>query len=188
MSATIPQPPTPPSWLILLTRLPTEPARHRMAVWRELRRSGAILIGSSAWAAPNVPATRPLIDRLRTLAEAASGSLIALEASGHAEQDTTALLHRYEAARSDEWAEFIADCGKYLDELAKEERLAKFTLAELEEEEQSLDRLRRWYRELRTRDLLGTTSIGDATARLKACSTAFENYAEQVYAVLGSAT
>ena len=52
-------------------------------------------------------------------------------------------------ARQEEWSEFDADCRKYLGELDKEERLGKYTLAELEEEEQSLDRLRRWYRELR---------------------------------------
>jgi hypothetical protein len=42
------------------------------------------------------------------------------------------------------------DGGKYLAELDKEEQLGKYTLAELEEEEeeQGLNRLRRWYREL----------------------------------------
>jgi hypothetical protein len=175
-----------PSWLILLTRLPSEPARHRMAVWRELRRSGAVALGSSAWAVPNLPATRPVLDRVRHLAEAAGGSLIALDADGHEEQDTAALTSRYEDARVDEWAEFTRDCGKYLEELDKEERLGKFTLAELEEEEQSLDRLRRWYRELRGRDLLRTTSMADASARLKDCEVRFGHYAEHVYAALGS--
>ena len=184
--ATRRQPDAPPSWLILLTRLPSEPARHRMAVWRELRRSGAVALGSSAWAVPNLPATRPVLDRLRHLAAAAGGSLIALDADGHDEQDTTGLMRRYEDARVDEWAEFTRDCGKYLDEIAKEERLGKYTLAELEEEEQSLDRLRRWYRELRGRDLLGTTSMTDASVRLKACEATFEGYAERVYAALGS--
>jgi hypothetical protein len=53
----------------------------------------------------------------------------------------------YAAAREEEWAECDADCGKYLAELDKEEQLGKYTLAELEEE-QGLNRLRRWYREL----------------------------------------
>jgi hypothetical protein len=54
----------------------------------------------------------------------------------------------YAAAREEEWAEFDADCGKYLAELDRAEQLRKYTLAELEEEEQGLDRLRHWYREL----------------------------------------
>lgn len=173
-------------WLILLTRLPAEPARHRMAVWRELRRSGAVALGSSAWAVPNLPATRPVLDRLRELSETAGGSVIALDAEGHGEEDALGLMRRYEDARADEWNEFVRDCGKYVAEIAKEERLGKFTLAELEEEEQSLDRLRRWYRELRARDLLGTASATEAGVRLKECETVFDDYAEQVYAALGS--
>ena len=63
-------------------------------------------------------------------------------------------------------------------------RLGKYTLAELEEEEQSLDRLRRWYRELRSRDLLGAAAMTTATTQLKVCQEQFEQYAEHVYAAL----
>ena len=69
-----------------------------------------------------------------------------LAAKGFADGDIARLEQSYAAAREEEWAEFDADCGKYLAELDKEERLGKYTLAELEEEEQSLERLRRWYR------------------------------------------
>jgi hypothetical protein len=94
----------------------------------------------------------------------------------------------YAVARQEEWAEFDAECGKYLAELDKEERLGKYTLAELEEEEQSLDRLRRWYRELRSRDLLGIPATTESATALKLCEERFERYAHQVYAALSSPT
>jgi len=90
--------------------------------------------------------------------------------------------------KSHEWSEFDADCRKYLTELDKEERLGKYTLAELEEEEQSLDRLRRWYRELRSRDLLGIPATTDSVTTLKLCEERFDRYAEDVYAALSSPT
>ena len=40
-------------WVVVLARLPAEPARHRMALWRELRRSGAIALGQAVWAVPD---------------------------------------------------------------------------------------------------------------------------------------
>jgi hypothetical protein len=46
-------------------------------------------------------------------------------------------------------------------EIDKEIAKKKFTLAELDEEEQSLERLRRWHRELRLRDALGAPSATD---------------------------
>ena len=32
-------------WVVLLARVAAEPSRHRVAVWRELRRLGAVAIG-----------------------------------------------------------------------------------------------------------------------------------------------
>ena len=135
----------------MLARMPAEPARHRMALWRDLRRSGAVLVGQAAWAVPNLPAVRPMLDRIAELVETAHGSLLVLDADGHTDDDSRRLEQLYVEARRQEWSEFEADCDKYLAELEHEEQIGKYTLAELEEEEQSLDRLRRWYRELRSR-------------------------------------
>ena len=89
------------------------------------------------------------------------------------------------SARDDEWREFTSDGGRYLAEIAKEHRIEKYTLAELEEEEQSLDRLRRWYRDIRARDLLGSSHREKADALLKQCVAAFDEFAEAVYARMG---
>ena len=174
------------SWIVVIARLPAQPARHRMALWRELRRSGAIALGQAVWAVPDLPAARPLLKRLTDLVEAARGTLLLLAAKGFADIDVARLEQSYAAAREEEWAEFDADCGKYLAELDKEEQLGKYTLAELEEEEQSLDRLRRWYRELRSRDLLAIPATTDSAAALKLCEERFETYAERVYAALST--
>jgi DNA-binding transcriptional regulator PaaX len=176
------------AWVVVLARLPAEPARHRMALWRELRRSGAIPLGQGAWAVPDLPAVRPLLERLTDLVEAAQGALLLLTAKGFADSDVARLEQLYAAAREEEWTEFDADCGKYLAELDKEERLGKYTLAELEEEEQSLDRLRRWYRELRSRDLLGIPATTESATALKLCEERFDTYANHVYATLSSPT
>lgn len=171
-------------WLVVLVRLPAEPARYRMALWRELRRSGAVALGQAVWAVPDLPAVRPLLDRLAELVAPASGSLLVLAAAGFAGSDAARLEELYTETREAEWAEFVADCGKYLAELDREVAIQKFTLAELEEEEQSLDRLRRWYRELRSRDLLGVPASQNADSELKVCEQRFDGYAEQVYANL----
>jgi hypothetical protein len=54
-------------------------------------------------------------------------------------------------------------------------------LAELDEEEESLDRLRRWYRTIRGRDLFGARSAPVAEGRLKECAEALEHFAVLVY-------
>jgi hypothetical protein len=57
----------------------------------------------------------------------------------------------------------------------------KFTAAELDEEEQNLERLRRWFRDLRRRDVLAPSQKG-AEQRLKECGELLEDFAERVYA------
>ena len=156
-----------------------------MAVWRELRRSGAVSVGQGAWTLPDTPAARPLVDRLTELTGSAEGSLLVLRADGWDEEQRDRLRRLYEQARDEDWAEFLADCDKYLAELEKEVRIAKFTLAELEEEEQSLDRLRRWCRELRARDASRQARAAEGVAALKRCEERFDAYADQVYATLG---
>jgi len=171
----------PRRWIVLLCRMPTEPARHRMALWRELRRTGAVALGQAVWGLPDLPAIQPVLDRARELTTVAQGDLLVLSASGYDEAAARRLDELYASQREQEWMEFLADCAKYLAELDKEEATAKFTLAELEEEEQSLDRLRRWYRDLRARDLLATSGAGEADLCLKECARRLDNYAEQVY-------
>ena len=95
-------------------------------------RAGAGSVGSprpARGAAPAGASDQPGRSRPR--------DFVAAGREGLPDADVARLEQLYAAARAEEWAEFDADCGKYLAELDKEERLAKYTLAELEEEEQS---------------------------------------------------
>jgi flagellar biosynthesis regulator FlaF len=168
-------------WLLLLVRLPAEPSRHRVAVWRELRQAGALSVGQGTWAIPQVEVFTQALERAVALIERGDGEAIVLEAAGRTGADAARLEALFTAARQAEWAEFLADCAKYQAELDKETRTQKFTLAELEEEEQSLERLRRWHRDLRARDLFGAPSAPAAEQRLKHCAERLEDYTAQVF-------
>ena len=83
--------------------------------------------------------------------------------------------------REAEWGDFEAGSGKYEAELADEVAMGKLTLAELDEQEQSLDRLRRWYRTIRAGDLFGAPSAAAVERRLKDCAETREDFAERLY-------
>ena len=94
------------------------------------------------------------------------------------------LARAFSTARLDEWAEFRSDAGKFEAEIAKEISKQKFTFAELEEEEQSLERLRRWYLELKKRDVLQLPEAEEAKHHLESCTQALEEYAQLVYSAM----
>ncbi|HKN50388.1 MAG TPA: Chromate resistance protein ChrB [Actinomycetota bacterium] len=173
-----------PSWRLLIYRLPKEPSRHRVAVWRELRRAGAVALQQATWAAPRGELFDAAVARAVGLVERAEGQALVVDVAGP-ETSLAALEALFTAEREEEWGEFLAECDKYEVELASEVAKEKFTLAELDEEEQSHERLRRWHRELRARDLFGAPSADAAERRLKECAEALEDYAQRVFQARG---
>lgn len=97
------------------------------------------------------------------------------------DSEAVTLRRLFDAARAEEWAEFTADCGKFLKEIAREIEKQKFTLAELEEEEQSLERLRRWFRSNRTKAVFPSGLVDEAEAELARCAAALGEFSDHVY-------
>ena len=168
------------SWRVITYRLPAEPSRHRVAVWRELRRLGAVALQQGTWAVPDGEPFASGFAQVIEAIQAAGGQPVVLAVADE-EASENQLETLFTAQREAEWGEFLSDCGKYQAELASEIEKQKLTLAELDEEEQSLDRLRRWYRTIKGRDLFGAPSAPAAERRLKECAEALEDFAERVY-------
>ncbi|KQZ08126.1 chromate resistance protein ChrB [Agromyces fucosus] len=169
-------------WLLVIPRVPAEPSRHRVAVWRELRRLGAVPAASGAWAIPDLPAFTEPLPNLRTLAEKGGGSIAVLKVDSHGDGDLALVRDAFIATRTDEWSEFIADCGKFEAEIDREIAKEKFTFGELEEEEQSLERLRRWQRDLLRRNPVELAITAAAAQRLEEVAERLSGYSELVFA------
>jgi len=167
-------------WRVITYRLVGEPSRHRVAVWRELRRLGAVPLQQGTWAVPGGEPFEAGFAQVVEAITAAGGQPVVLAVAGDL-ASTAQLEALFTEQREAEWQEFLGDCGKYEAELAGEVAKGKLTLAELDEEEQSLERLRRWYRAIRARGLFGAPSAAAAETRLKECAEALEEFAEQVY-------
>ena len=105
-----------------------------------------------------------------------SGEVLQVNELGHRDVDANLPMQRDTIFR-------IASMTKPVTVVAAMSLLdeGKLTLAELDEEEQSLERLRRWYRTIRARDVFGAPSAAAAELRLKECAEALEAFAEQVY-------
>jgi hypothetical protein len=157
-----------------------------VAVWRELRRVGAISVQQATWALPARAEFLDALERAVELIERGDGEVLVFDAVPRGEVMTARLEALFNKEREAEWTEFLAECGKFEREIDKEIRIEKFTTAELDEEEQNLERLRRWFRDLRARDLFGSGSQPEAEQRLKVCTEQLEDYAVRVFEHGGS--
>lgn len=168
-------------WLLLCYTVPSDTSRHRVAVWRELRRVGAVSPQQAVWALPDQAGCRQALDQVKALVEAAGGEALLLRAEALDEVSAKRLEGLYVLARAEEHAEFLAECEKFEAEIESEIRKKKFTSAELDEEEQNFDRLVRWHRELTRKAFFAIPSAPDAERRLKDCEEALADFAQRVY-------
>jgi sugar phosphate isomerase/epimerase len=169
------------SWRLAIYRLPSEPARYRVALWRELRKIGAVSLQHATWAVPSGVEFDQALRRAAALAERADGEVLVFPLAENDDAAST-LETLFTEDREAEWIEFLSVCAKFEAELAHEIAIEKFTLAELDEEEHNFERLRRWHRELRARDLFGAPSAARADQRLKNCADKLEDFGERVFA------
>ena len=121
-----------------------------------------------------------MLERVGELVSRAEGSLLVFDVEP-VDQTAESLERNYTEQREAAWIEFISECGKFDAEIDREFAKEKFTLAELDEEEQNLDRLKRWHRELSFRDHFGANSAAQAEERLRAAAESLERFAEAVF-------
>jgi hypothetical protein len=168
------------SWRIVTYRLSGEGSGNRVGIWRELRRRGAVSLQTATWAVPSGDQFDESLERVMALVRRSGGTVLVADVD--MESPAVAELEvLYNTERDAEWSEFRSECDKALAELAGEVAKEKFTLAELEEEEHNVDRLRRWYRELRAKDLYGAAGSAASEVKLKEAVEALEDFAERVY-------
>jgi ChrB-like protein len=152
-----------------------------VAVWRELRRIGAVSPQQAVWVLPDRAPARRALERVQELVANAGGEVVLLR--GEALDDATAkrLQGLYVDAREEEYREFLVECDRFLKEIQREIAKGKLTSAELDEEEQSYERLARWHRDIVARTMFETASAPTAEKRLKDCETALGDYTEKVF-------
>jgi hypothetical protein len=79
-------------WILLSSRLPREPSRLRLAIWRRLKRLGAVLIHDAVWMLPADAKTREAFEWLAEEIEEQGGTAWVWEAAGlSAAQDRAAV-------------------------------------------------------------------------------------------------
>jgi hypothetical protein len=168
-------------WFLLTYRLPAERSSARVSVWREVRRSGALQLQQSVVAFPDSDPFVHAVARIRAAVDEVGGSTLAFRAEPVDADDDVRLRGAWNEARAEEYAELAAEGEKLVAEIDKEFAKQKFTLAELDEEEAELDKLRRWHERIQARDVCGCERAGEAAAALERASDALARYTAAVF-------
>src|SRR3712207_8104147 len=90
-----------PRWVLLIYRLPREPSRHRVAVWRKLRDLGALYLQDGVAALPEDAVTREQLEWLQLRVREAGGEATLWEARPGTVAEEGELVGAFRAAREE---------------------------------------------------------------------------------------
>jgi len=168
-------------WLVINYNLPTEPSRHRVAVWRGLKKIGAVNIQQSMWILPGSEENHLWLLKISQEIEANKGDALLMESVFFENKHEERIVSLFNSLRDEEYLEFIRECEKYLKEIDKEIAKEKFTFSELEEEESEYEKLISWHKKIEARDTFTSSCKGEAMIKIEQIKSAFENYSNLVY-------
>jgi ChrB-like protein len=150
-------PPAQVSWALLVFTLPREPSAPRVAVWRKLKKLGAVLLHDAVWVLPAQPA---LLEHFRWLAveirESSGEALVWVAQQGLPGQDD-ALVDQFQTQVEMEYQAILAMLNASKSEVKDNSHAERAALA-------------RRYQQIRARDYFHAPTGELVRARLEALS------------------
>ena len=173
------------SWLLLIYKIPPEPSRNRVYVWRKIRGIGAIYIRNSVCIIPELQPLKEEFEKLDEEIKDLGGESTLLEVTSFSSEQEEELIGKFKATRDKEYKELIDQCKKFFAEIEKETDIGNFTSEEVEEEEQELEKLKNWFERIKARDWFGAELQDEARANIAHCEALLNNFATEVYELIG---
>jgi hypothetical protein len=172
----------PLSWRVLIYRVPTEPASKRVAVWRDLKRLGALYLQQCACIFPDIPGLTDEVKQVAAKIPALGGETFLLEVPRLQPEDEARIVEAFRVQRANEYAEIIEECEtKFVKEVEFEHFRQNYTFEEAEELEQDLDKIRRWFDRVRDRDWFNADRREEVESWLARCQGLLAGFEEEVY-------
>lgn len=172
---------TVPSWLILTYKVPPEPARKRMALWRKIKGMGAVYLQNGICVLPKTEEHQRGLKILENEIAKMGGEAVLLETAALDRTQEEKILARFNQDRNEAYHEFLEQCEGFEAEIAKERAANKFTFAELEENDEDLKKLRNWFEKIRKLDFHGASLAAQAAERLAQCEALLDAFGKQVF-------
>lgn len=177
----------PLSWRVLIYRVPTEPASKRVAVWRDLKRLGALYLQQCACIFPVLPGLNKEVDDIAAKIPALGGETFLLDVPRLTPENEARIIESIRAQRTSEYAEIIEECEtKFVKEIEFEHFRQNYTFEEAEEIEQDLEKIRRWFDRVVERDWFRADRRDEVEIWLARCQGLLAKFEEEVYRRSGS--
>lgn len=173
-------------WLLLIYKVPSEPSRVRLSVWRELKRLGGLYLQQAACIIPMTSETSDAVTKIRERIISFGGTSFFFTLRPLEPKQQTALVEGFKELAAKEYAELVEECeSKFVKEIEFERFRSNYTFEEAEEIRQDLEKIQRWYERVVGRDWFGGPGREQVQSWLKKCESLLEEFEDEVYELTG---
>ena len=169
------------NWLLLTYKVPPEPAKKRIALWRKLKGMGAVYLQNGVCLLPKTDDHTRRLKIIENEINEMAGDSVLLETVARDRAQEDKVIARFKADRDEEYKELLGKCADFEAEIAHETEVQHFTYAELEENDVDLKKLLSWLEKIAKLDFYGATLAAEAAERLKGCEALLDAYAQRVF-------
>jgi len=167
-------------WLFFSYSLPSEPSKARVFVWRQLKKLGAVNY-QTVWV---IPHSNESVNELRKLIETIEGYKgegMLVEGKALDKNQEERIHKAFMDSRNEEYNEVIEKCEDFFKEIKFEIERKNFIFAEVEENEEELEKLKQWLKKVEKRDFVKAPLRKTAIEKIKECEKMFDDFAHMVY-------
>ncbi len=169
-------------WLLLVYRVPTEPASKRVGIWRDLKRLGGLYLQQCVCIVPDRPALAAEFDRIAGKIVAGGGESTLFPVPLLPPGDAGRIVEAFRVQRNKEYAEIVEECEtKFIKEIEFEHFRQNYTFEETEEIGQDLEKIRRWFVRIVERDWFEAAGREVVEGWIARCQTLLDEFEQEVY-------
>ncbi|HMM39275.1 MAG TPA: hypothetical protein PKB11_11015 [Desulfovibrio sp.] len=167
-------------WLFFSYSVPTQPSRARVSVWRQLKKMGAVNC-LSFWVLPHHVDRITVLEKLSAEITAYQGESMLIEGKTLGPEDEARIKLALMESGNEEYGELLHKCNDFLLEIEMETKNQNFIFGEVEENEEELDKLKKWLNKIEKRNPVNSPLRKDVLKKIKRCEKALDDFSRAVY-------
>ena len=173
-------------FLQLIYRMPTKPTAGRVAVWRSLKKAGAVYLQDSACVLPDTDEIRAELDPVLKRIDESDGSYHLLPLAELPEEEDAKLVQLFVDQATKHYAEIVEDCEvNFVKEIEFENFRENYTYEEAEEIRMEYEKICTWFDRVQERDWFGAPNEGEAREWLRRCESLLDEFEAKVFELQG---
>jgi hypothetical protein len=176
----------PQRFLQLVYRMPAKPTAGRVAVWRSLKKAGAVYLQDSVCVLPDTDELRAELDSVLARIDEGNGTYHLLPLGELSPEEEQKVIQLFVDQTAKHYAEIVENCEvDFVKEIEFEHFRRNYSYEEAEEIRMEFEKICTWFDQAQERDWFGAPNAQEARDWLRRCETLLEEFEAKVFELHG---